>query len=126
MKKLMALSIASLMFAATQASALCLNLTDRYSGTVPANSEVIAYGPITITAQNGCSMANIASTISALGAGPAPILYIDRLVGSTWVQVAGNTGKNASTLGQLGTYRIRHVNTYSVSLGYSGTTKYNL
>lgn len=124
MKKLAALSLAGLIFAATQVSAACISIKNTYNGSVPANSEIIAYGPFTVTSSNGCSMANISSTIAPLGAGSPPSLRIDRLVGSNWVEVAGNTGRNASYLGPLGTYRVRHVNTNSVSLLYSGTTAY--
>jgi hypothetical protein len=124
MKTVLALSLVGLILAAGQVSAACTNILNTYSGTIPANSFVIAQGPLTITNANGCRQANISSTITAVGAGIPPTLYIDRLTGSTWTKVAGDTGNTASALGQLGTYRIRHVNNLSVVRQYSGTTRY--
>lgn len=125
MKRLILLPLIGLLLIAGQASAACTNIRDSYSGVVPANSSVIVKGPFTITGVNGCRQANISSTIKASGAGSAPDLYIDRLIGLTWTQVAGGTGANASTLSPLGTYRVRHVNRLSVARGYSGTTAYS-
>jgi hypothetical protein len=125
MKILTAFSLAGMLLAINHAYAACTNIRDTYSGTVPANSFVIAQGPFNITSANGCRQANIQSTISAVGAGSPPKLFIDKLTGSTWTQVAGGTGNTASTLGQLGTYRVRHVNDLSVERQYSGTTRYS-
>lgn len=123
MRILIAFSLAGLILV-SQASVACTSIRDTYSGTVPANSDVIAQGPFTITGANGCRQANISSTITAVGAGSPPDLYIDRLTGSTWTKVAGGTGNTASVLGPLGTYRIRHSNTLTVDRQYSGTTRY--
>jgi hypothetical protein len=125
MKILTAFSLAGMLFAINHASAACTNIRDTYSGTVPANSTAIAYGPFNISSANGCRQANIQSTITAVGAGSPPKLYIDRLTGSTWTQVAGGTGNTASILGQLGTYRILHKNESSIDKQYSGTTRYS-
>lgn len=125
MKTLLALSFTSLILAAGEASAACTNISNTYNGTVPANSFVIAQGPFTITSANGCRQANISSTIAPVGAGTPPGLFIDRLTGSTWTEVTGGTGRTASALGRLGTYRVRHVNNLNVARQYSGTTRYS-
>jgi hypothetical protein len=83
MKILTAFSLAGMLLAINHASAACTNIRDTYSGTVPANSFVIAQGPFNITSANGCRQANIQSTISAVGAGSPPKLFIDKLTGST-------------------------------------------
>lgn len=124
MKVLIAFSFAGLILA-SQASAACTSIRNTYNGTVSASSDVIAQGPFTITGANGCRQANISSTITAVGPGSPPDLYIERLTGSTWRTVAGGTGNTASVLGPLGTYRIRHSNTLTVDRQYSGTTRYN-
>jgi len=124
MKTFFALSLVGLILAAGQASAACINIRNTYTGSVPANSSVIAEGPFTMTTANGCAQANISSTISAVGAGSPPALFIDRLVGSSWTQVGGGTGTTASYLGPVGTYRIRHVNNTVAVKVYSGTTSY--
>jgi hypothetical protein len=124
MKIVLALSRASLTLTTGQVSAACTNILNTYNGTVSANSFVIAQGPFTITSVNGCRQANISSNITALGVGTPPELYIDRLTGSTWTQVAGGSGNTASALGPLGTYRVRHVNKLSIDRQYSGSTRY--
>jgi|SRR5450830_792778 len=120
MKRLFVLPFMALLSLSFQASA-CLLIKDTYSGTIPANGTAY-YGPFTIGST--CTMANIASTIAALGAGSPPQLYIEKLSGSSWVQVAGGTGTTASYLGALGTFRVKQVNTTTASESYSGTTSY--
>lgn len=107
-----------------QTSAACMKITNNYSGSMAPNSQAIVYGPFTITHANGCSNANIAASVSATGVGSAPKIYIDSQQGSTWQQVAGDTGNNVSYLGPIGTYRIRQTNTETVSKSYSGSTGY--
>lgn len=124
MKTLLALPFAALMIASGQVSAACVYIKNTYSGIVPANSEVIVQGPFTITGANGCRQANITSTITALGVGTPPSQFIDKLNGSTWTQVDGGNRSNASTLGELGSYRVRLKNDHNVARGYSGTTRY--
>ncbi|WP_296261554.1 MULTISPECIES: hypothetical protein [unclassified Pseudomonas] len=124
MKRLLAISFVSLAALSFQASALCLKITNSYSGTMAANSKIVAYGPFTITSVNGCSQANITASVSAVGVGPTPKLYIERQQGASWIPVAGNTGNNASYLGPLGTYRVRQENRETVSTTYSGSTGY--
>lgn len=124
MKILMTVSLMGLVLV-SQASVACTNIRDTYRGTVPAHSFVVAQGPFEITGANGCRNANISSTISAVGPGTAPKLFIERLTGSTWTQVAGGTGNTASVVGPLGTYRIRHANDLSIDRQYSGTTSYS-
>lgn len=119
-----ALSFAGLILAAGQVSAACTYIQNTYSGTVPANSEMTVQGPFTITGANGCRQANISSTITGLGSGFPPHLFIDRLDGSSWVNVDGGNRQNVSALGQLGIYRVRLKNEHNVGKGYSGTTRY--
>lgn len=124
MKTLLALPLAALILLSGQATAACTYIQNTYSGIVPANSYVIVQGPFTITGANGCRQANITSTISALGSGSHPDLVIEKQDGSNWKRVGGGIGSTASTLGPLGTYRIRHINNHNVAKGYSGTTRY--
>lgn len=124
MKYSILLPVFGLLFVAGQAYVACTYITDTYSGIVPANTEVTAYGPFTVTNASGCLKANISSTIRAVGAGAAPELIIQRLVGSTWEKAGGGTGRNASALGPFGTYRVVHDNKSSVTRVYSGTTAY--
>lgn len=124
MKILTALTFAG-MILVNQASAACTNIRETYRSTVAANSDAIALGPFVISGNNGCRQANISSTISAVGPGTAPTIFIDRLIGSIWTEVARSRGNSASVLGPLGTYRIRHVNSLSVDRQYSGTTSYS-
>jgi hypothetical protein len=124
MKTLLALPFAALMFASAQASAACIYIQNTYSGIVPANSHVVVQGPFTITGANGCRQANITSTITGLGLGSPPNLVIEKLDGSIWKHVDGGNRSTVSTLGALGTYRVRHVNDHNVARGYSGTTRY--
>lgn len=120
-KRLFLLPLMALLFLSFQASA-CLIIKDSYSGTMPASSTAIVYGPFTIGAT--CPSANIASTVTALGLGSAPQLFIDNLVGASWIQVAGGTGSAASYLGAPGAYRVRQINNKTVSQVYTGTTSY--
>ncbi|KAB0481606.1 hypothetical protein [Pseudomonas reinekei] len=124
MKTLLALAFAALMFTTGHASAACVYIQNTYSGIVPANSFVVVQGPFTITGANGCRQANITSTITGLGLGSPPSLVIEKLDGSVWKHIDGGNRSTASTLGALGTYRVRHVNDHNVARGYSGTTRY--
>ncbi|MGJ7516101.1 hypothetical protein ACSFE6_17450 [Pseudomonas baetica] len=124
MKTLLALPFAALMLVSGQASAACTYIKNTYTGTVPANADIVVQGPFTITGANGCRQANISSTISALGSGSPPNLVIERLDGSIWKHIDGGNRSSASALGPLGTYRVRHVNNHNVPRGYSGTTRY--
>ncbi|PYY72001.1 hypothetical protein CRX42_03205 [Pseudomonas jessenii] len=124
MKTLLALPFAALIIASEQVSAACVYIQNTYSGILPADSEIIVQGPFTITGANGCQKANITSTITALGVGTPPSQFIDRLDGSTWTEVDGGNRSNVSTLGELGSYRVRLKNDQNVARGYSGTTRY--
>jgi len=124
MKTLLALPLAALILMSGQATAACTYIQNTYSGIVPANSEVIVQGPFTITGSNGCRQANITSTITGLGRGSPPNLVIEKLDGSIWRYADGGNRSNASVLGSLGTYRVRHINNENVPKGYSGTTRY--
>lgn len=124
MKSLIALPFVALMLMSSQASALCLYITDSYSGIVSGKMEDTAYGPFTITSANGCSNANIDARISALGVGRAPEVYIERQVGGSWKRETFGIGSNASYNGPLGTYRVRVNNDDDVPKAYSGTTRY--
>lgn len=125
MKRLILLPVIGLLFVAGQVNAACINIRDTYSGIAPANTAFVAYGPVTVTRASDCRNANISSTITALGTGASPDLRIERLIGTTWTVVAENTGRNASYIGPLGTYRVIHDNTSSVDQGYSGTTRFS-
>jgi hypothetical protein len=124
MKSLIALPLAVLMFVSFQASALCLNIADSYTGIMQPNDEITVYGPFKITGANGCSAANIDATVSAGGAGSAPAIFIEREVGSSWSRVSFSIGTNASYVGPFGTYRVRLKNETSASKSYSGTVRY--
>ncbi len=124
MKTLLALPLAALILSTDQASAACIYIQNTYSGVISANSEIIVQGPFTITGANGCSKANITSSIRALGAGSPPSLHLDKLTGSNWTQIDGGNKNNVSTLGEFGSYRIRLKNDHDVIKGYSGTTRY--
>jgi hypothetical protein len=124
MKSLIAFPLAVLMFVSFQASALCLNIADSYTGIMQPNDEITVYGPFKITGANGCSAANIDATVSAGGAGSAPAIFIEREVGSSWSRVSFSIGTNASYVGPFGTYRVRLKNETSASKSYSGTVRY--
>jgi len=109
----------------TQVSALCMYMTHNYSGIVAGKTDVTAYGPFAITDSNGCSQASINAKIEAAGSGSPPEIYIDRLQGSAWVQVAGSSvNKNPSHVGPLGTYRIRVKNDSTDGKAYGGNIRY--
>ncbi|WP_338512976.1 hypothetical protein VRB20_12975 [Pseudomonas poae] len=124
MKKLIALPFAVLMLASMQASALCLSINDSYTGTVPPDTEVTAYGPFSITPANGCLTASIEAMVFAGGAGKAPGIFIEREVGSSWKRETYSVGNNASYVGSFGSYRVRVSNDSGVAKptrGPSGT-----
>lgn len=125
MKRLIALPFSALMVVSVQVSALCLNISENFSGIIGADNETTAHGPFTIGGNNGCSAANIEAMVSAGGAGRAPQISIEREVGSSWTKVAANPlSPRVSWLGPFGTYRIRVHNPEAVSKTYSGTVRY--
>lgn len=124
MKSLIVLPFVALMLLASQVSALCLYITDSYSGTVEADTEQTAYGPFTITSSNGCSAASIDVSITASGVGRAPEVFIERQIGGTWKRETFGLGTTASHSGPLGIYRVRVGNDGVLPIAYSGTTKY--
>ncbi|WP_338508837.1 hypothetical protein [Pseudomonas poae] len=81
MKGFIAWPVAALMFVSVQVSALCLNISESYTGVVPSDTEGTAFGPFTIAGDNGCLNANISAMVSAGGAGRAPEIYIQQAVG---------------------------------------------
>lgn len=120
----LALALA-LAFVSFQAQAVCLYITDNYSGIIQPESEAIALGPFTITGANGCSNANIDAMVSAAGGGRAPQIYIQQQVGGSWRTVASNPlSAYASWLGPLGTYRVMLDNREAVSKSYWGTVRF--
>lgn len=124
MKNFIALPFAALMLVSVQASALCLNISESFSGTVEPDDEITVQGPFTITGSNGCSSANIEAMIST-GVGRTPQISIEREVGSSWTKVAANPlSPRVSWLGSLGTYRVRVHNPDAVSKAFSGTVRY--
>ena len=77
MKTLFSLSLASLILASTQASAVCISIFNTCNDSVTADTDVIAEGPFTINAKNGCQQANISPTITAVGAAPLSYTLTD-------------------------------------------------
>jgi len=125
MKNFIALPFAALMLVSVQASALCLNISESFSGIVGPDVEATVHGPFTITGSNGCCAANIEAMISAGGVGRPPQISIEREVGSTWTKVAANPlSSRVSWLGPFGTYRIRVHNSDAVTKVFSGTVRY--
>ncbi|MCF5041334.1 hypothetical protein GIW79_12785 [Pseudomonas sp. PA-7-1E] len=125
MKRLIALPFSALMVVSVQVSALCLNISESFTGIIGPGGDSVAHGPFTISGANGCSGANINAMVSAGGAGRSPQIYIDQEVGSSWKTVAGNAiSANTSWLGTLGTYRVRLHNPDGESKSYSGTVRY--
>ncbi|WP_139113396.1 hypothetical protein [Pseudomonas sp. 34 E 7] len=125
MNRFVALPFAALMLASVQASALCLNISESFSGTIEPGEHGVANGPFQITGANGCSNANIDAMVSAGGAGRVPQIYIDQQIGNSWKVVAGNPlSASASWLGALGTYRVRLHNPDEVPKSYAGTVRY--
>lgn len=125
MSRFIALPFAALILVSAQASALCLNISESFSGTVEPETEVTVHGPFVITGSNGCSNANIEAVISAAGAGRAPQISIEREVGSSWTKVAANPlSPRVSWLGPLGTYRVRAHNPDTGLKAFSGTVRY--
>lgn len=124
MKSLIALPCFALMLLSTQVSALCLYITDSYSGLLQPGVETAVYGPFTITSANGCAGATIDVTASTSGGGRAPQLIIQRQSGASWGDVAGSFGSSTSYSGVFGTYRVVMINSGSQVQSYSGTTRY--
>jgi hypothetical protein len=124
MKVPFVLPFLALTLASFQASALCLYTTESFVGTIAADTAITANGPFTITSAGGCAGANIDATVSAPGAGKAPVIYIEREVGASWVRATFSIGNIASYSGQYGTYRVRLKNSDAVSKAYSGTVRY--
>lgn len=125
MKSLFAQPFLVLLLMSAPVSALCLNITDSYSGIIQPDSEAVALGPFTITANNGCANANIDAMVSVAGGGRAPQIYIQQQVGGAWKTVAGNPlSAYASWLGPLGTYRVMLDNREAVSKSYWGTVRF--
>jgi hypothetical protein len=124
MKSRIALPLAVLMLVSFQASALCLNITESYTGVIPPKTESTAYGPFSITSANGCSGAGIDAMVSAGGAGKAPEIFIEREIGSFWSRVSFSIGNNASYVGPFGNYRVRLKNEEAAPKSFSGTVRY--
>ena len=103
----------------SHAEATCLNLTNRYSGSIPAESTITAYGPITIDSR--CRSVIITATVQPLGSGPAPKMWIERLVNGRWELLAEARGASASVITTAGTFQVRHRNDFSESQAYSGS-----
>ena len=124
MKNLLALLFIVLMGLSSQTYALCLYITDTYSGILEPFSEAAVYGPFTITSANGCSGATIDVNASTQGSGRAPWLIIQKQSGGSWVDVAGIAGSNTSYSGEFGTYRVFLINDQAQAKSYLGTTRY--
>lgn len=105
----------------SQAEAGCLTLTNRYSGAIPPESTVTAYGPVTLVNAPGCRSVTIAARVQPLGSGPAPKMWIERLENGQWKKIAEARGTSASAITTAGTFQVRHSNEHSVTRAYSGT-----
>lgn len=123
MKSLFAVPFLALALTSFQANALCLYITESFSGIVPPDSTDTANGPFAITSAGGCAGASINATVSA-GAGRTPEIYIERAVGGAWSRVSFSIGSNASFSGPHGTYRVRVKNPEAAPKSYSGTVRY--
>ncbi|WP_252739423.1 hypothetical protein, partial [Acinetobacter baumannii] len=55
MKRLIALPFSALMVVSVQVSALCLNISESFTGIIGPGGDSVAHGPFTITGANGCS-----------------------------------------------------------------------
>lgn len=124
MKRFIALSFAVLMGWSLQVSALCLSISESYSGILEAGGETIAHGPFSITSANGCSGASIDAMVSPGGGGSAPMISIERESGGGWGTVASSIGNSVSFAGPLGIYRVKLENREAVAKAYSGTVRY--
>lgn len=105
----------------SQAEAGCLTLTNRYSGSIPPDSTVTAYGPVTLVNASGCRSMIIAARVQPLGSGPAPKMWIEKLENGQWKKIAEAHGTSASAITTEGTFQIRTFNEHSVSRTYSGS-----
>lgn len=124
MKRLFALPVLASVFLSFQVVAGCWSINDTYTGIIEAETKIMGYGPFTITSANGCLSANIDANICAVDRGRPPQLSIELQVGSSWQQVAGNTGSNVLFSGSFGTYRVRLKNPDANPKVYLGTVKY--
>ncbi|RUQ46929.1 hypothetical protein D8M30_10900 [Corynebacterium pseudodiphtheriticum] len=124
MKRFFAFAVLMLAFMSFQAFAGRWSITDTYTGILEGESEKVAYGPFTITSANGGLNANIDATITAVDRGRPPQLSIHKEIGSSWAQVAGNTGSNVLYSGSFGTYRVMIKNPDAAPKVYLGTVKY--
>lgn len=105
----------------SQAEAGCLTLTNQYSGTIPPESTVTAYGPITLGNGPGCRSVVIAARVQPLGSGAAPKMSIEKQVNGQWETLAEAPGTYASVVSTPGTFRIRHFNKHPILRAYSGS-----
>ena len=121
MNKLLSASLLTLAVA-SQAEAACITLDNRYSGAIPANETVTAYGPVTIVNGPTCSSVVIRSQVQSAQGGPKPTMWIEKLENGQWRKVADAPGGAASLITGAGTYQIRHENEYPVPRVYSGNT----
>jgi hypothetical protein len=105
----------------SQAEAGCLTLTNQYSGAIPPDSTVTAYGPVTLVNGPGCRSIIIAARVQPLGSGAAPEMWIEKQEEGQWRKVAEAPGTYASVVTTPGTFRIRHFNKHPILRAYSGS-----
>ena len=121
MNKLLIITLLSLMLG-TQAQAICLRTTTPYSGIVPANSQIVAYGPFSAIKDASCLSIAIESRVEATSGRYTPALTLEVLNGSNWQRVLNSTSGNITTTIDPGTYRIIHINNSAASVAYTGST----
>ena len=124
MKSLFAVPFLALALTSLQANALCLYITESFTGIISPDTTETANGPFSITSAGGCAGASINASVSASGAGRAPEIFIERQVGGAWKRETFSIGNNASYSGPHGTYRVRVRNADAAPKSYSGTVRY--
>jgi hypothetical protein len=121
MKKLFLTALFALTIT-TQVQAICLTTTSQYSGSLPANAEVTAYGPFSVSQGSSCLSIGIESKVEGINGRYTPLLILETLEGSRWNRIQASSHGSLSTTVAPGTYRVRHHNERANPMVYSGST----